>query len=1525
MTIDFRPDEEDGLIFEYQSNEQRINNFRNTATPQMADAVGQLFRSNRDANPGVVVAAAQAVVGGQMSFEQANKMLLDSQNLELQDANKPKETGIRGWVSEGLSKIRTASRWTLATLNFVPQTATNIGAQIFNRDNAALTDGWFISTDLGTLIENDEVAGDGFFLGGKAYQQQAERARRYRGEIDGKAWTFGRGTASLIVQPGSQAYNILSGFVDAAAALATPSLPGFQAGKGLAATQLAKAGEIGGLGIATRSAAGLLDAERAAIDPKKVRAWINSRGARQVTEKMSKFGLDETTGKIDKAVRLDEVRRAFPNVQDPNFWLEMVDAKSSDDIKNILLSNLGKGVDEFDLSNRSIVEVMSQRFSRIERLAASMPGQHVVLQSGNSRDLAASVSNIDNYLKLFAKNMSPKQRQDLVLNYTRAAARNNNPYEALEQINTVTRNVMESLGVPGQAIDEIMNRMRSGIDLTVHGSLGEDGLSFMNGSGYDAIGGGKISAPLNTPSAESEIMKTLAITLPDARKIRAITGDFGWLYRKSDKVNPGNFGDPKLPLAIIESFQNELWRPLTLLTPGYVFRNMADSAFRMTFTPGIKGGVFHPFQWIMIASNKRYRGTLTGSTWQRVEKYSAKEARKLVENGTAKTLEEAKKMVAESILRDGADEFIRATNQTIRELYAPEYVHNSAFKARAWYPAQRTDRVRYSKGLRDQVALLYNDRVYRRLAKGYDDLDQAVDDVTDFLLNDKEGREYITNLQGVWKNRDVIDQASGMKKTGTVEFVKADGTLNQDNVRRFVEDALTRLAHDTGNNNSLIEAIATGKFTDATGNKLDIFRRDKMGRQVGYTDEFVKHVNGMVDNSAMNLPKWVKFADEVNTIDDAAGSKQTRIMGARLRQGVDKFFGEIYPRRSAYLMQSPVFRQYYYQKIGNLIDELDSAGATELRAILTEVATKEGAIQSGQQIGQKWLANYVGDKKLAQNIIEKINNPSASKGNVTLAQMDKYAKGFALDETKNLFYNAAEKSNFADILRIVAPFGTAWAEVMSSWTRILASNPDALRKVGVSVQGVRDADPDGDGKGFFYKDPNTGEYVFNYPYSEKLGPLSSLFGGVGGLAGLAFGGARGGLIGAAAGGVAGLGAQQFADVPGLQLTAPAKTLSMGLNILPGLGPFAQIAANKVLGQFPEADVVRKWLTPYGEPELTLMPSYAQKVWAAVQDPENNRLLGDLKIETMRALSATGNYELTREDEKQRLEDDATSRARVLMFLRGLGQFTGPTRPTPEFRVETFAGDKMAVELSKAWYDFQSADYDNAVENFIATFGEDVFLYMASKTKSQAGGLSPTEEFGRFEQENGDLFAQYGDVAGYFAPAGTNFDYQVYTRFLDSGRLQRVRPSEIIDDAQALVGKAIYRNVVSKIGAYPTAEQQDFLRTVREQLYTRHPGYAREPIVIGQTENKIRQIQDAVNDPMLDNNPIAIPTRKYLEARTRAFAEAEARGFQTLGGKGVADIRAWLRNIADSLIAGYPEFERIYSRVLFNEIDVDAGE
>lgn len=1516
MTVNFTPNKENQLLSEYWWADQQTSSFRSTASPYLSQVVGDLYRQNRDANPGAVVAAAQAVVGGQMSFDGASQMLLDSQKMELANVPKKKRGGLGGWLDSGLSKLRTASRWTMAALNFVPQTVQGAAAQMFDKNDNI--DGWFISTDLGTLIKNDEVAGDGFFVGGKASQLQAERARRYRGEIDGKAWTIGRGTAHLFTQPGSKWYNILSGLVDAGAALAVPSIPGFQAAKGAIATAGMKAGELGGIGLYTRSAAGLLAAESAAIDPNKFRAWLGSRGARQVVDKIVEFG-KTAEGAYDDGARFALMRRTFPKMNDTDFLLKLTETRTPDEVMRLLEDSGGKGLESLDLSNRTVVEALSQKFSRVERLAASLPGRHIVLRSGNARDISASVENMDNYLKLYAKQLSSAERDSLVLNYAKVAAKGNNPHDALKEIESATVAVMRGLDMPDEAIDNILSTWKGRTDLTVHGQLGSTGGEFVTSGTYDAVDGSKVSGPLSTAWLESEMMKTAAVTLPDPRKIRRITGDIRWLFMTKGKNNPELFGNMRLPQAMVEAFQNELWKPITLLTPGYVYRNMADSALRLSFAPGLDIGVLHPLHWIMIAARKQNKGNVLGAEW---EGDLITEARKLVKSGVAKNMEDAKGLAAEKILKSDQKEFIEATGQRMRELYGDNEMHRQSFKNRVWYPAKRDDPKRFAKGIKDQISLFHDDLVMKSLAEGYDDLDQAVEDIVTKLTDTPEGRTYVENLQARWQDETLYDRSSGVRMVASPQFIRPDDSLNAENIRTYVQDSIEILQHATGKNRTLIDAVATGLVKNAKGESASIFKTTRTGVRYNYSDEWRNAVEQLVNDPNVQLPEWVKFAEDVKTVDDAAGGRQFGYVAKWARKSVDHFFSEVYPRRSAYLMQSPAFRQFYYQKVSTLVDELDSAGVNDLAKALKGSAKNSWS--------RKWLNDWVGDNNLARRIWDKIENPAAANGTVSLREMDAYAKGFALDSTKELFYSAANRSNFSDILRIVAPFGSAWAEIMSAWGKMLTSNPDALRKIGVTVQGIANADPDADGKGFFYKNPDTGEYVFNYPLSDKLGPLTSLMGGMGALGGAALFGAPGAIAGAVGGGVVGKGLEATAGIPGINMTAPAKTLTMGLNILPGLGPVAQIAANRVLGKMPALDDVRRLLSPYGEPDISgvgpvPIPAWARKVFDAFSDPENNRVLGDMKIETMRALAATGNYDLAKPAEQERLENDADTRARILMVLRGLGQFVGPTRPTPEFKVETFAGDKMGAELSKAFRDFQNADYDTAVENFISTFGDDAFLYMASKTKSAVGGLDATREFGRFEQENGSLFARYGNVAGYFAPVGNNFDYQVFIRQLNTGQRKKLKPSELVQEAQALVGKSIYKNVVRSVGGNPTGDQKEYLRTVREQLYARYPGFQLAPMTFNQLTTRIEEIRMAVSDPILDNNDVAVPTRQYMAARDQALAEARNRGFQGLGGKKVADLRAWLRSVADNLVAGYPEFERIYNRVLFDEIDIDSGE
>lgn len=1476
MTSDFTPEEEDQMYREFAEADQRALRYRATASPQLASTVGQLYANNRDANPGVLLPTAQAVASGRMTQEQAQKLLADTQRRELEDAKQEKKKQ-SWWERNVTSKVRTASRWTMATLNFVPQTVTGAAAQLFDKNDDV--NGWFISTDLGTLIANDEVAGDGYFLGGRAAQLQAERARRYRGEIDGKAWTIGRGFASVISQPGSREYNILSGLVDAVSAVAIPAAPGLQAAKAGVAAAGAKAGEIGGVGLFTRSATGLLDAERAAIGVKKVRSWIDSRGGMQAVQKVA----DVKT--------IDEAMEMFPKVQDAKFWLDVIDADDAGKARTLLLDNLGYGVDEFDLGNRIDVAKIAGKSSRVAKLMASVPGQHVVLQGGNARDVAQSVKNVDNYLRLFNKgvdgqSITDEMRQGIVTRFARAVTTNNGDvYSTMEEIDTITKLVLKSQGVPDEAITSLLAKTKEYRELSVYGALNEAGEATSFGTKVVLPDGRVMVAPTSTAGLQSEMMNQVTAVLPDPRRVRRMVGDLGWVMGKGKKLSdPANYRELRMPASALEFYQNELWRPLTLMTPGYVLRNMTDSAFRLSFTPGLKGGVYHPLQWIQMALHKRYRGTLTGEMFDD----------------------------AEGVARAGMEEYARATGQGMREAFDPLNLEHKGVKDRLWAAVNRQDKSRYRKGLQDEISLLHDDPVAQLVARG----DVSTDEIVRILRTEDWGKKYVEQLQNRWRNKAMVDS-----NTGQTDVVTADFLTNDTNLRAFVDEYVgKRVSHIARGNEVLRKAIADGKVVLDDGTEVSLFKTTRNNTRYGYTDEWTRSVENVIDDPNVELSPWLKTGIETKPGEIPTGGRQRNKVFAAFDKVTDKFFGELYPKRSAALMQSPVFRQYYYQKVSGLIDELNQDGLTMVRDSLQKAAKAEG-----KTLTDRWLAKYIGDSGLAKRIKTKLENPSAATGKLELSELDAYAKGFALDSTKDLFYNAAEKSNFADILRVVVPFGSAWAEVMSSWTRIAASNPEALKRLGVSIEGLRDADPDNDGKGFFWKDPQTGEYVFNYPFSKQLGPLTSYFGGMGALGGAAVFGARGALAGGAAGLVGGGVAQTMLGVPGVELQAPARTLNMGLNIVPGLGPMAQIAASRILGKLPAADDVRRFLTPYGEPELTVIPSWMQKVQDAIQSPESNRMLGDMKIETMRVLAMTGAYDLSNEADKERLEDDADIRARTLLMLRALGQFVGPTRPSVEFKVETYAGDVYGSELSKAFRDFQSANYDTAVETFMQVFGDDAFLYMAGKTKSVVGGLDASKEFGNFERDNRSLFTRYKDVAGYFAPTGSNFDYQVYLRQLQTGQREKLKPSELISEAQALVGRSIYRNVVRIAGPYPTTEQRDYLRMVRQDLQQRFPGYAYQPMVFNRLESQITQIQAAVGDDILDGNPVAEATRIYLDARDKALQEALTRGFTSLGGKKVADLRGWLRNVADGIIVSYPEFERIYDRVLFNEIDLDAGE
>ncbi len=90
-----------------------------------------------------------------------------------------------------------------------------------------------------------------------------------------------------------------------------------------------------------------------------------------------------------------------------------------------------------------------------------------------------------------------------------------------------------------------------------------------------------------------------------------------------------------------------------------------------------------------------------------------------------------------------------------------------------------------------------------------------------------------------------------------------------------------------------------------------------------------------------------------------------------------------------------------------------------------------------------------------------------------------------------------------------------------------------------------------------------------------------------------------------------------------------------------------------------------------------------------------------------------------------------------------------------------------------------------------------------------------------------------------------------------------------------------------------------------------------------TDQTIAQLKQAVVDPAVRNDPLSHAITVYLGHRDDAIAQAGQRGFTTLSGQRVADLRDWLFQWGTKIATDMPEFTTIWNDLLSNEVDPNA--
>lgn len=1513
---------EQRILDSIAAKDQQATQFRSGATQQLSQAAAQIYRNSPWLTPSQVLALAKGNASPQ-AVQLASEIQAKLAPQKLDPSNQRKKSW---WERNVFDRVKETARWSFATLNLAPELAQNVASQIASPNDPAGFDGWFKSTSLGTMFQDSGQAGEGWFMGGQAAEKQAERARAVRGTINGSAWTIGRGAADVFFTPGSKQYSILSGFLDAAVNLgADPTIVG---GKALASARAGRA-TIAGLTtaeeisaakkialVADKALAGLTDAEQAAWNTSKFVRFMqgDSRAKRLIQviadeEDPVAIFRDVFDGKIDLATakKLSEAKTAdqiFGIIGEQTAVLDQVSARAIPrDIREI------RGSELFFKERSPLTNSWRQ-----SRALTEMPENFIL--HGNSFDKMKALKNYNNYLNTLRGGFTTTDEGKALMRTMFDALSDDSKTGldlARDAFDNTVKTILDEDGVPEFITKDLFAKVRQNIDETRAYFVNEAGDPTDAGFVQALIASGKIDpaqfgdiAPnlqstlrLHGPGSVVELLDRTHV-LPDVRTMRRVTANpiFKKLVSRAD-------ADPRAAIALADYVQNKVWKPLTLATGGYIMRNMFDAQVRIA-TMGKEGFFNHPLRYIQWVMGEKGTERIIGrnfdegirklaDTFDEATDYYA-EAQRLslgralddvvpsqvrqVRNGSYKIV---------SRLKDGpelwgrglVDELIQISKDTLENAVAKgiptdelvDYLRNN--------PKGREALSQIRKYLDNGINIVgENDYSIKALVTGVDDdvLRQWIDHLSKGRVNLKTGGDedllFAVGYKRVPLNETFTEFADNIDLKQIKDGPKNPGRgslidLGRDQDGNGILAVVTQTADTPQGERWLLRRVSNNRFTGIAAEATD---PDEFARGRAELTKLVGEKRGVA-----NLPDKVKLAERV--VIPEKGNPASRA----LDRMTNLFFHDIYEKRFVNkLERSPVYRQFYYEEVANNVDSLSRQEALQL---VDDIKTQAARIEMKPE-------NYVGSKANWKKIQQLA---STTNGTGSIRDLDDFAGLMALQSTKDALFNATSRNNLEDVLRIVVPFGAAWREVLGTYARLVTEDPTRIRRAQQVFNGLTNADPDADGQGFFYRDPTSGEYSFNFPMSGEIAKLVTSIGGGPGL-----------------------------NVP---LQAPVKRLSIGLSVIPAIGPVAQIPVG-MLPDTPTFDGIVSLLLPYGRTTAGKLglPSWAQKMKSALADNPNkmDTILGNTYADTLRALAASGDYDMDNPDERQRLLEDAKGKARILAAMRAIGQFVGPASPAGEFVIDTKEGDIYGSQLVKEFYRLQNQNYDTAVSEFLRIYGDDAMLYLSSKSRATVGGLEATKEFGDWERSNGDLIDKYPDVASYFAPGGSDFDFTTWERQVRTGKRERLTAKQIVEQAEYRIGASQYRAYRDQVGPYPNDEQRAWLRNVRIELNRKYPGFPAVPVfTVGEFEKNIGQLSAAVDDERLQGNPVAIAVKSYLTYRDQAIQQYVAAGGSPQGlatAKAAQPLRDWLNNIATSLIAQTPDFGRIWERELQSEVD-----
>jgi hypothetical protein len=704
----------------------------------------------------------------------------------------------------------------------------------------------------------------------------------------------------------------------------------------------------------------------------------------------------------------------------------------------------------------------------------------------------------------------------------------------------------------------------------------------------------------------------------------------------------------------------------------------------------------------------------------------------------------------------------------------------------------------------------------------------------------------------------------------------------------------------------LLQAIGSKRFDGANLKLLD-----SKGADVKINSGFRDRLKTFAESS--NAPERVLYNN--NMIN---GEERFSFLNERI---VAPFFTKFYGLPSDKLSRSPAFRRYYWLQMEQLVRSADDAAAVRL------VANAERA-------------------GLPRNLLDRI--VEASKARVVapgeganLKALDEVAKGAALARVQDLLYDASRRGAAMDQLRLITPFGDAWKEVWSMWTKeIVRQRGMPVKRLAKGIQGMRDAN-------VMQEDPITGDWHIQVPFSDRLARLALTQGPTDATMG---------------------------DFPVAPFTMPAQSLNVLGTFSPGVGPVMNVGINSLLPDDPSWDSVRDWLFPVAEPALPETEAGRNNLWqqlvfpspwmrraaAALPDSGPLRYLRNFvnDLETDPAFQATRNHvvqslasarpasETMGANNQKKLFDDANEIAKRMYFMRGVFAFIGPGAPMPRYIAETGQGNMPAALLTDEWRKLEQELLSSgqnpglAAQMMVDIYGPQIWLYTASNSESQVKGAQSSDAWWDWYRSGGDRVVEnYPLMGAYFGETG-DFSIDAYGSLFARGIYERKTGQALYDEAATDIAFLAYNRLRDQFPpeAQRTPEQRRLLASARTGLEEYWGVSLSGAVRIAERENQINEIKrlltagdagDSLARSMLSSDAGQL-LMQYMAMRD-VFAQQT---MDLLGGvsdtsfrqlRAAAPFRDSLRELGTRLSAQNEAFARIYQYVLDGELFDDEDQ